>query len=64
MREKFKQYLGIIFLLLLALILAFCAVLDERVKTLEQICHGQCQYGDAACAKRCKDQGHCERFEE
>lgn len=42
------------------LVVALFGGLDDRVKVLERICHGQCKYGDAECAKRCADAGHCE----
>lgn len=35
--------------------------LNDRVSKLEKICYGQCNYGDAECAKRCQEAGHCDR---
>lgn len=43
----------------LALFLAWYN-LAKRVGELERVCHGQCKYGDAGCAARCKVAGHCE----
>lgn len=42
------------------LVLVIWAAMSERLILLERICHGQCKYGDAECAKRCEDAGHCE----
>lgn len=50
--------------LLMLVVLFFAEVIVRRIETrvdaLERVCHGQCKYGDAACAKRCADAGHCE----
>jgi hypothetical protein len=32
----------------------------HRIHKLEQVCHGQCKYGDAECGARCARAGHCE----
>lgn len=42
--------------------LCFAVVrLDSRVRVLEKICYGQCNYGDVECTKRCQKAGHCDR---
>lgn len=51
----------------IVLLFAMCVIfaisitnLEDRVIKLEQVCHGQCKYGDADCAARCKKAGHCD----
>lgn len=57
MRRRFFIGLELIaWALLIAALFSFHA----RIKRLEQVCHGQCKYGDTECAKRCQKAGHCE----
>lgn len=45
--------------LVLALMTARLETLERRIRVVERVCHGQCKYGDADCAKRCAAEGHC-----
>lgn len=55
-----KKSTWVVALLFWLSLLAGFVNMHQRVSKLEQICHAQCKYGDASCAKRCQAAGHCE----
>lgn len=59
MKEAIYQYLTCAAVLLLLGLVLIEMNQDKRIVKLEQVCHGQCLYGDAACVKHCSEEGHC-----
>lgn len=59
MKEAIYQYLTCAAVLLCLGLAILLLSEDKRIVKLEQICHGQCLYGDAACVEHCRKEGHC-----